>query len=518
VEPTARLSERTSGILLHPTSLPGPWGTGDIGPAARLFVDWLAAAGQTWWQMLPAVPPGPTASPYDSPSSFAGSPWLLSLTDLADDGLLEESDLGSGVGGDPARARHPEAQAFRRERLRRAFARFRARNAEHDRRDLAELREREAAWLDGWTSFSALKHRYDGAPWTEWPEPIRRRDPDALARAAGELAEEIAFHEFVQLCFNRQWHRLGAHCRERGVALLGDVPMFVAHDSADVWCAPDQFHLGDDGRSTVVAGVPPDAFSESGQLWGNPLYRWDVMMERGFDWWLARLGVTLSRFDAVRLDHFIGFRRYWEIPIHATDARTGRFVHVPGESFFEAVAAHFGGLPFLAEDLGILTPEIHALRDRFDLPGMRVLQFAFGSEDSNDYRPHRYVRNCAVYTGTHDNDTTVGWLATVHPSERERVLRYLGSEGREAHWDLMRSALCSVANLAIFPLQDVLGLGADARMNVPGTVDENWVWRVTAAQLRHEPAERLRTMCRDYERSPRPRDGNAWAFTSDPRL
>jgi len=505
VTPVALLTERASGILLHPTSLPGPHGFGDLGPEARAFADYLAAAGQTWWQMLPVVPPGYSGSPYDSPSSFAGSPWLVSLFDLKDEGLLDARDVDES----PAPG-WSGIQRFREDRLRKAHRAALARSGTADRDELAELRA-SSPWLDDWTLFCALKARHAGG-WVDWPDELRAREPAALARARRELAEEISLHEHVQLWFRRQWRRLQGHCRTRNVALLGDVPMFVAHDSADVWSATDSFFLDGAGRPTVVAGVPPDAFSATGQLWGNPLYRWDVMAERGFEWWLRRLAVTLGRFDAVRLDHFIAFRRYWEIPAGSTDARVGRFVTVPGEALFERVREAFGGLPFLAEDLGILTPEVHALRDRFELPGMRVLQFAFGSDEPNDYLPHRYARNTAVYTGTHDNDTTVGWYSSIVDTERLRARNYLGTPDGEIHWALLRAALASVANLAIFPIQDALGLGSEARMNTPGTVEGNWAFRVDAAQLTPDLAGRLRALSGMYERSPRWNDGDPAAF------
>jgi 4-alpha-glucanotransferase len=396
--------------------------------------------------------------------------------------------------------------------LRLATQRSLARGRKEDLVELERLREEEP-WIDGWALWCALTRAHHGASWVDWPEPLRKRDHAALARARRDHAQEIAVHEHAQLWFRRQWRRLREHCRRHGVALLGDVPMFVAHDSADVWCNPELFYLDEAGRSTVVAGVPPDAFSETGQLWGNPLYRWERMQERGFGWWLERLGVTLARFDAVRLDHFIGFRRYWEIAAGAEDARVGRFVRVPGEQLFEAARNAFGALPFVAEDLGILTDEVHALRDRFELPGMRVLQFAFGSDDHNDYQPHRYVRNTVVYTGTHDNDTTAGWFEKAPESERTRVMRYLGCDGRNIHWDMIRTALSSVANLAIFPLQDALGLGSGARMNTPATVTDNWSWRVRADQLTPELAESLRALSGLYERTPRVHAGDGAAFT-----
>ncbi|MFO0565419.1 MAG: 4-alpha-glucanotransferase [Polyangiaceae bacterium] len=504
----AELDERAAGVLLHVTSLPGPHGSGDLGPSARAFADHLAAAGITWWQTPPVVPPGYTGSPYDSPSAFAGSPWLVSLTDLAADGLLDAADATLTLRDG---ATFAEIQAFREPWLRKAHARSVARAAQRDTDDLEVLRATNP-WLRDWALFSALKRRFPDQAWCEWDAELAARKATALERAANELADEISYHEHVQLWFRRQWRRLREHCAQRNVALLGDVPMFVAHDSADVWSHREAFFLDETGKPTVVAGVPPDPFSATGQLWGNPLYRWDYMQRRGFDWWMARLGETLERFDAVRLDHFIAFHRYWEIPSGATDARVGRFVQVPGDALFERARELFGGLPFLAEDLGIVTPEVHALRDRFRVPGMRVLQFAFGSDEPNDYRPHRFVQNTAVYTGTHDNDTTVGWYAAASDAERQRVVAYLGGVSGQIQWDLVRAALASVANLAVFPIQDVLGLGSESRMNTPGTVEGNWSFRVKPEALTPELAERLRGLCGLYERTPRWNDGDSHAF------
>jgi 4-alpha-glucanotransferase len=506
-------SERCSGILLHPTSLPGPHGVGDLGPQAHRFVDFLARAGQRYWQMLPVGPLGGGASPYDSPSAFAGSPLLISLEVLQERGLLEPSELV-----DPARfasgrnARYAAAVRYRDKRLRRAFARFEARHGDGERHELAEFVEKQRAWLPDYALFRALKSVHGGEPWTTWPSELKRREAPALERARRELAPEVRYQEFLQFEFGRQWASLKGHANWRGVKLLGDVPMFVAHDGSDVWANQAIFQLDEHGERRVVAGVPPDYFSQEGQRWGNPLYDWNVLRGTNYDWWIARFKTTLERFDALRLDHFIGFHRYWEIAGHSESAREGRFVPVPGEDFFEKVQAALGGLPFIAEDLGLMTPEVTALRDRFGLPGMRVLEFAF-VDNSRDYQPHRFPKQTVVYTGTHDNDTVVGWLGAHERSrseqdvralraERERALAYAGSDGREPHWDMIRVALMSVANTAIFPLQDLLGLGTEARMNVPGTATGNWAFRALPNEFAPEVAERMANLCESYERIP----------------
>ena len=505
-------AERSSGILLHPTSLPGPFGVGDIGPAAHRFAEFLSRAGQRWWQMLPVVPPGGGDSPYDSPSAFAGSPLLVSLELLREDGWLEPADLESpGHLARAGRAEYDAARIFREARLRKAFAAFEARASEARRRELDAFRERERDWLDDHCLFSALSRAHDGMIWTRWPAELSRRNPVSLERARSALLPEIRYHEFVQHEFSRQWAALRAHAAELGVRLLGDVPMFVSHDSADVWSERNVFRLSEDGERQMLAGVPPDYFSADGQLWGNPVYDWNALRASGYAWWISRLRRTLERFDGARLDHFIGFRRAWEVPAGATSARDGHFVDVPGEDFLRAARETFGELPFIAEDLGALTDDVVRLRDRFELPGMRVLEFAFAS-DWREYQPHRYARRTVVYTGTHDNDTVVGWLESADRepdarravelrAERERALAYAGSDGREPHWDMLRLALASVADTAIFPIQDLLGLGTEARMNVPGTPTGNWTFRVSEASLTPAVAERLFALTHTYERA-----------------
>lgn len=486
---------RTAGILLHPTSLPGPGAGGDLGPAAYRFVDWLAAAGQRIWQILPLNPPGYGGSPYASVSAFASDTRLISLDLLHDDGLLTAEELTSAPPAEDA-----AATRWKDALLRRACARLLAgENAalrEHFTRYCAE----EAAWLEDYALFRALRAAHDDAPWTTWEAPLRRRDPGALAQARGDLADEVATHQALQFLFDRQWQALRQACHERGVRILGDLPIFVAHDSADVWAHQHLFALDTEGNPTVVAGVPPDYFSPTGQRWGNPLYRWDVLAGEGYAWWIDRFRATLRRVDFVRIDHFRGFESYWEIPASEPTAERGRWVQGPGMAFFEAVWQALGDLPLVAEDLGTITPEVDRLRRAAGLPGMRVLQFAFGSDARNPHLPHNYAQDIIVYTGTHDNDTTAGWYATLDDSTRRYLHAYLGRGVDDIVRELIRLAYSSVACLAIVPMQDVLGLGSEARMNLPGRAEQNWTWRLPADGLREEDAAWLASLARTYGR------------------
>jgi 4-alpha-glucanotransferase len=511
------LGRRASGILLHPTCLPGPHGSGDLGREARAFVDFLAGAGQSWWQMLPIGPPGYGESPYSSQSAFAGSPMLVSLEELADEGLLDRHALELEAPLAPDRIDYHAMEAHRLKHLRAAFSVFQARaEAEPAFREFCKA---NAAWLDDYALFRAIKLAHRGAvQWTRWEPGFRRRDPDVLNHARKEFAHSIAFEKFLQYEFDKQWQSLRAYATQRGVGLIGDIPIFVAHDSADVWQAPEGFFLGEDGEPTVIAGVPPDYFSATGQRWGNPLYRWKRMRKSGYGWWIERLKMTLSRFDAIRIDHFIGFQRYWRIPASEPTAVGGRWMKGPGAHFFRTVKKALGTLPLIAEDLGAVTPAVFALRDRFGLPGVKILQFAFGTDPyAYTFLPHNYPRRAVVYTGTHDNDTTAGWFhdkgggwSTRSPEqtevERQTTLRYLGTRGEEIHWEMIQAALASVANIAILPLQDVLGLGTEARMNRPGNATGNWVWRFKADMLTAAQADRLSLLTRTYERNPENRE------------
>ncbi len=507
-------ARRRSGVLLHPTSLPGGHGIGDLGPAAHEFAEFLARAGQTYWQMLPICPQGAGYSPYDSPSACAISPLLLSLDALADTGLLARHEFATEAPlPSIRRADMQSAETLKRRLLELACSRL-ATAPTAIREAFESFVERESDWLDAHALFFALKEQQGGRPWVEFEPGLRDRKPGAIAKAERELADAIHLHKFIQFELDRQWTALLEHCRGLGLTLMGDVPIYVAHDSADVWANRQVFHLDRQGKRKVVAGVPPDYFSATGQLWGNPLYRWSYLKTTGFAWWKRRFRITLRRFDTVRLDHFIGFRHYWEVPGDALTAETGRYMPVPGEAFFAALTAEFGGLPFLAEDLGVVTAEIHALREGAGLPGMRILQFAFDDAKGSDYLPHRYDRDTAVYTGTHDNDTTMGWLWAPLPDDpsaraaqlatRERAKAYLASDGTELHWDMARAALMSVANTAIIPAQDLLGLGSDSRMNTPGTVENNWVFRLFPGEMSEATGARLRDLCAKFERLPTP--------------
>jgi 4-alpha-glucanotransferase len=507
---------RSSGTLLHVSSLPSPYGLGDLGPAGYRFVDFLERAGQSWWQMLPIGPLGASNSPYDSPSAHAGNPLFISLEGLAEHGYLDADDLA--LNRQLAQARRTEYDAsarFRWPRLRKAFERFRSHASGEERGRYEAYAHDNRGWLEDYALFSALREdsatalaaRGSESPaWSSWSPELRNHEAAALDKARGELGVEVDFHRFMQFEFDRQWQKLRRYAAEHRVWLLGDLPMFVAYEASDVWANPSLFYLDEKGQRTVVAGVPPDYFSQTGQRWGNPLYHWERHTATNYAWFTSRVAHTLQRFDAVRLDHFIGFHRYWEIPAEAPGATVGRFMPAPGAELLERLQVAFGGLPFLAEDLGLITPEVRALCERFGLPGMRVLQFAFG-EGADQYLPHRYPQNCAVYTGTHDNDTAVGWCESLAASEsgqreRRRVLDYLESNGREVHWDLIRAASMSVADLALFPLQDMLGLDSAARMNVPGTVDGNWSWRLDEADLTLAVAERMAKYSALYGRTP----------------
>ena len=478
---------RSSGILLHPTSLPSPFGIGDLGSAAYKFVDFLAEAGQSLWQVLPLGPTGYGDSPYASYSAFAGNTVLISPEELAREGLLET---------DPAQ--QPKADL-----LRAAYERFRATDQADLRAAFEAFKRQHAHWLDNYALFRALKDEHGGAAWTEWHDVKNPRE---------RLKSEIEAQQFYQFLFFRQWLALKKYANDRGIRIIGDFPIFVAHDSADVWTNPDQFKLDADGKPFVVAGVPPDYFSSTGQLWGNPLYNWERMRADGFKWWIERMRALFAMVDIARVDHFRGFAAAWEIPAGDTTAERGRWVETPGRELFNAIRKALGELPIIAEDLGVITPDVVALREELGFPGMRVLQFGFGGGDpKNIDLPHNYVPNVVAYTGTHDNDTTAGWFNSVAgegstrtakqiEEERHFCLDYLNTTGAEIHWDFIRCVWASVANTAIAPLQDVLGLGSEARMNLPNSTQGNWKWCYRDGDLTTEIARRLRRLTELYGR------------------
>ena len=505
--------QRESGVLLHVTSLPSEQGIGNFGPAAYRFVDFLCRTRQQLWQVLPLGPTGYGNSPYQSFSAFAGNPLLVSLESLAAEGLLDPADLPGNTAFPADAVAFDEVALHQARLLGQAFERFKTPAFTNQQEQLKLFSEEHSAWLSDYALFQAIKWAHGSVAWTSWEPPARDRDPTALQDYREQLHRQIELEKFAQFKFYSQWRSLKRYANERGISIIGDLPIFVAHDSADVWVNKDQFLLNPDGKPQVVAGVPPDYFSATGQLWGNPIYRWDKMAAEGYAWWIKRIRGALELFDRIRIDHFRGFESYWEVAGDATVASGGRWAPGPGAALFEAARQALGPLPIIAEDLGVITPRVDALREQLGFPGMRVLQFAFGDDPkARDYQPHNYPRQCLVYTGTHDNDTTAGWFASeagegttreqtsIH-RERHNALQYLGTDGHEVHWGMIRLALGSVANTAIFPMQDLLGLGSQARMNLPGTSSGNWAWRFRWETLTPSIEQRLTEMTQTYERA-----------------
>lgn len=494
-----KASRRAAGVLLHPSSLPGEYGIGDFGPAAYSWIDALAHARQKWWQILPLGPTGFGDSPYQSYSAFAGNTLLISPQFLIQDGILNHGDL-EGVRFGAGNIDYGAVSQFKSRMLARAWELFQVGRGSGLRSAFDDFCRQQANWLDDYALFMAIKDSQGGKSWQQWPAQLRRRQSNALTGLRQEIGPNIGAYKFQQFLFQRQWQAVKSSAHERGISIIGDVPIFVSGDSADVWANPQLFLLNEECQPTVVAGVPPDYFSATGQLWGNPLYNWDALSASGFAWWLARLRNTLSQVDIIRLDHFRGFEAYWEIPAGKPTAQEGRWVKAPGSALLTTLRQALGGLPLIAEDLGLITPEVEALRDDFGLPGMRILQFAFGGDADNPYLPHMYVPNTVAYTGTHDNDITRGWFTTAPEKERDHVRRYLGRDGSDIAWDFIRAAWSSVADLAITPLQDVLNLDARARMNSPGRPTGNWCWRFSADQITPWVLDRLGEMTQMYGR------------------
>ncbi len=495
---------RASGILLHPTSLPSPFGIGDLGASAYEFIDFLVASGQTLWQILPLGPTGYEHSPYTMNfSAFAGNPLLIDLNALAAEGWLEADAFQPLTGINPVRVSFSRVIPYKMGYLQQACDRFQKSAASHPA--FEQFCEAQSIWLEDYVLFMALLEAHDGSDWHTWERAIARREPAALQEQAEVLGDRLFFHRFVQFKFFEQWTTLRTYANERNIRIIGDISIYVCHNSSDVWANPEIFQLDPDTLAPAyIAGVPPDYFSATGQLWGNPVYDWDKLLDTQFAWWIERFRATLQYVDIVRVDHFRGFEAYWRVPASEETAMNGEWVPTPGVEFFETLKATLGDLPILAEDLGIITPEVEALRDDFEFPGMRILQFAFGDDARNPYLPHNYVNNTVVYTGTHDNDTTVGWWQQASPEEKLTVARYLGLDDPEAiaevHWGFVRLALTSVANLAILPLQDLAGLGQDARMNDPSVSAGNWRWRYDAHLITPELTQRLRDMTQFYNR------------------
>jgi 4-alpha-glucanotransferase len=497
---------RACGILLHPSSLPGAFGIGDFGPGAAKFVDFLAEAGQTYWQVLPLNPTGYGDSPYQCFSTFAGNIFLISPENLRFEGFLSDEETSDPPEFPADEVRSGDMQGLKSGLLRKAFERFRT-SKKQELMDAYDMFCAEnSAWLDDYALFRAVRDANGQTEWNKWDAALAGRDPAALERARAELGEQIFEQKFYQFIFFRQWNALRAYAAEKGVRIIGDIPIYVSHDSADVWCHPEQFKLNEDGSPKVVAGVPPDFFSKTGQLWGNPIYNWDAMRGDGFAWWVERVRFTLQNVDIARLDHFRGFEGCWEVSGKAKTAENGEWVQVPGRELFETLREKLGELPLIAEDLGFMTPEVEALRDDFDFPGMRILQFAFGGDAKHNDLPHNYVRNCVAYTGTHDNDTVIGWFTGQFDKKGDiskygaAALNYLNTDGAEMNWDMVRALLASVADTAVVPLQDVLGLDNWARMNLPASTDGNWKWRFKDGDLTEEITARLKNLAVTYGR------------------
>ena len=495
------LKERRSGILLHPTSLPSNGGIGDFGPAAHEFVEFLVSARQGLWQILPLAPAGIGNSPYSATSAFAGDVLMVSLERLAEHGMISREKVAS-LPNPKGRVNFEAVRGAKMPLLSEAATSF-LHNAWGEHRTRFERFCGENAWwLEDFVLFDALRKRYHGESWNKWPHDLAHRDPATLESTRKDLADELAIARFLQFAFFEQWRALREHCRRKGVRIIGDIAIFVSYDSADVWTHPDLFRLDAEREPEVVAGVPPDAFSETGQRWGNPVYRWDTLRDCGYDWWVRRVRWALAMCDIIRLDHFRGFQQYWEIPASEPTAVNGRWVDGPKDDLFQVLNRVLGDLPFIAEDLGLITEDVHALRERLGIPGMRVLQFGFGDPGAHIYLPHKYVPNTVVYTGTHDNDTTVGWWKNCTPHEREDAGAYLGEMKDGIAWAMIRAALNSVANLCVFPAQDILALDSNARMNTPSLSDGNWGWRLDAGALTPQLAKKLAHLTEVSDRVP----------------
>lgn len=495
---------RSSGVLLHPTSFPSPYGIGDLGDEAYKFIDFLVTSRQSLWQILPLGTPGHGNSPYLAYSAMAGNPLLISPDQLKSVGLLTEADL-AGVPDFPLDyVDFDQAEAFKAPLFEKAFKQFQAQGLDQSS-NFTRFCKQESDWLDDYALFMALKADHGGAPWVDWEPSLQSRQADAIVAAKARLKKAIAYQQFLQYEFFRQWGMLKDYANKHGIQIVGDIPIYVAHDSADVWGNAEKFCLNPEtGQPAIMAGVPPDYFSDTGQLWGNPVYHWEELEKADFQWWVRRFEVLLELVDIIRIDHFRGLQAYWAVPEGEETAMNGTWVEAPGEDLLAMVQEKLGKLPIIAEDLGIITPEVDALREQFDFPGMKILQFAFDSGPGNPYLPFNYEgRNWVVYSGTHDNDTTVGWFEHRDESAQAHVASYLGQISHDGiHWDLIRLASSSVANQAVFPVQDLLGLGADARMNTPGSAEGNWGWRYRPDSLDEPVSDRLRQVTEYYGRAP----------------
>jgi 4-alpha-glucanotransferase len=508
------MKRRASGILLHITSLPSPFGIGNLGAAAYEFADFLSETGQSFWQVLPLNPASPRSgnSPYSSPSAFAGNSLLINPKFLTETGYLSKSETQRGPSFSAGRVDYRAVSDYKKRLFYKAYRGFGSQQTKDC--EFETFCQENNFWLEDYALFAALKDHFEGELWNKWPVDIRDRRARALKRWEEELAERIEMEKFLQFVFFYQWSSLKTYCNSKGIQIIGDIPFYVSYDSAGVWANPEIFKLGPDKKLLTVGGIPPDYFSSTGQLWGNPIYRWDVLKDMKYSWWVKRIAHNLKLFDVVRLDHFKGFVDYWEVPAGERTAVNGKWIKGPREDFFNTLLRHFPNLPFIAEDLGIITPEVHSLRDKFGFPGMRVLQFAFGNDPlADEYKPMNYIQNCVAYTGTHDNDTLIGWLyggrgySTRRPEEirkeKRNALAYLGSakkDRKNIHWEFIRLLMMSSANLVIIPMQDLLGLGDRTRMNRPGARKGNWEWRLLRRQLTPSLGRRIEEMTSLYGR------------------
>lgn len=500
--------ERSAGILLHPTSLPGKYGIGDMGDEAYKFVDFLVEAGQKIWQVFPLGPTGYGDSPYQCFSAFAGNPLLVSPDKLKEDGFLSEAELSNPPSSSPNKVDFGNVIDFKKKILRTAFNNFK-KNSNGIDKDFEKFCKDRNEWLNDFALFMACKDEHNGAVWSEWDKGLIHRDENSLKEWREKLSDDIQYQKFVQFNFFKQWKTLKEYANEKGIKIIGDMPIFIAYDSADLWANKELFTVDDEGKLTFVAGVPPDYFSATGQLWGNPLYKWDVMEKDEFLWWRKRFSSLLELVDIIRIDHFRGFEAYWKIPGDAKTAEPGKWVKAPGEELFNTVNKYLGDIPILAEDLGVITPEVEALRDKFGFPGMKVLQFAFGSGMESKFLPHNFPPNCVVYTGTHDNDTTKAYFEKEKKNENdiyEHAQNYLNFYWEDILSELIRTAYASVANIVVIPMQDILNLGGEARMNFPSTLGGNWSWRFTWDQVNEKLVKHYFGLSQLFERPPKLKD------------
>lgn len=493
--------KRSSGIILHPTSLPGKYGMGDIGPNAYKFVDFLVETKQKLWQVLPLGPTGYGDSPYQCFSTFAGNPILISIEKLVEEGLLDKKEADPKEPFDDEKVDYGRVINYKNAVFRKAFDNF-----ESNKKNGAETAkfesfcERHSKWLDDYSLFMSLKGKFHGRPWIEWDHDIKLKQNDAVARYKHELATEIKFQKFLQYVFFKQWYELKAYANSNGVKIIGDIPIYVAFDSSDAWSSPSTFQFDSEMTPINVAGVPPDYFSKTGQLWGNPLYNWQALKDTGFKWWIDRIRSVEELVDIIRIDHFRGFAGYWAVPYGDKTAMNGKWEKGPGEDLFFAIKDAMGDLPILAEDLGFLTEDVHELRDKFNFPSMKILQFGFDSKEGSPYVPHLFTPNSVVYTGTHDNDTIVGWYDKAPAEDKKYVKEYMNTDGKEIAWDFIRFAWASVAVFSIAPLQDILSLGSEARLNTPSVASGNWQWRFKWDQITPQIKEKLKKFTKLYGR------------------